>query len=148
MADVLDPMVAFAFALEFEGVTLAMFKSVSGMETTVEVTEVRQVGSDGKTNVTKVPGQVKYADVTFTRGFSKDDELDAWYKAVLEKGTAGNLKTASVILFDHAGAEKIRWNMEKCWPSVLKTNAFEASSSEVVIEEMTFVVNRVERVVS
>ena len=140
------PLVAYAFGLEMEGVQVAEFKSISGLETTVEVTELRQAGADGKIVVNKIPGQVKYGDVTFSRGFTKDSSLYDWYKEIVD-GTI-TTKLGSVVIYDLAGTETARWNLEACWPSVLKINGLEAGQSEVMIEEMTFVTNRIERVIS
>src|SRR4051794_32428093 len=109
-----DPLVAFGFALEIQGVTIGMFKSVSGMETTVEVTEIRQTDTQGRTQLMKIPGQVKYGDVTFTRGFTKDNALHDWYKLILDGKYKDNMKTASVILYDQDHKESARWNLERC----------------------------------
>ena len=141
-----DPLVAFSFALEIDNVNVGMFKSVSGLESSIEVTEVRQSDNKGRVHLIKVPGQVKYGDITFSRGMTKDNALYDWYDEITKGNYSKNIKTGSVILYAQDGTESARWNLEGCWPSGLKSNGLEAGQSEVLIEEMTFTVNRIERV--
>lgn len=141
-----DPLVGFSFGLELDGVVVAFFKSVSGLESTIDVTELRQTTPDGKTVVLKIPGQVKYGDVTFGRGLTKDTTLYDWYQLIVDGKIADNRKLGSVIVYDQALAETARWNMERCWPSALKTGSLDAGGGDVVIEEMTIVMENLVRV--
>ena len=46
-----DPLSAFSFTLEIDSVNVGMFKSVSGIESSVEITEVRQSDAKGKVHL-------------------------------------------------------------------------------------------------
>ena len=146
MSNTADPLVGFSFALELDGVAVAMFKTVSGLESSIDVTELRQTTKEGKTVVLKIPGQVKFGDITFGRGLTKDTVLYDWYQQVVDGKIEESRKLGSVVVYDQMLEETARWNLERCWPSALKTGSLDAGGGDVVIEEMTIVTENLMRV--
>ena len=60
-----DPFKNFNFLVEIDGIPPAAFKSVSGLSAEVELIEYRS-GADTLTSTRKLPGRVRYANVTLT----------------------------------------------------------------------------------
>ena len=71
----------YNFKVEIEGVTQGAFTEVSGLESTTEVIEF-QDGDD--LVLRKRPGRTKYANIVLKRGYTNNDELWNWRKAVID----------------------------------------------------------------
>jgi len=136
-----DPYKNFRFLVEIEGVTQAGFAECSGLGSRVEVIEYREGGDP--TTARKLPGLVKYPDITLKRGVTDSRELYDWHRAVLQ----GQIqrKGCSVILLDDSGQERVRWNLFHAWPSKWDGPAFNAKGSDVAIETLTITCEGVER---
>lgn len=63
-----DPIVGFYFALDIQGVVKGYFTEVSGIGSETEVAEQKVVNEKGIQVVLKVPGRLKWGDVTLKRG--------------------------------------------------------------------------------
>ncbi|HEY3290419.1 MAG TPA: phage tail protein, partial [Anaerolineae bacterium] len=95
-----DPLVGFQFALEMGGKITGYFTEVSGIGSEHEVIEHKVVDAKGHDLIRKVPGRMKWNDVTLKRGMT--DNLDIWDWR--DKVIQGKLKEArtncSIIMFD------------------------------------------------
>jgi phage tail-like protein len=131
------------FTLEVDGVELARFQAVSGLNWETEVVEFKDTMADGKVAIRKRPGQTKFPDVTFKRGLSADTALLDWYKTVLDGKV--ERKSGSIVVYDLAGTEKDRWNFERAWPSKWSASDLDAGSDAIMIEEVTIAVEHIER---
>ena len=78
-----DPFKNFNFLVEIDGIAPAAFKSVSGLSAEVEVIEYRS-GADTLTSSRKLPGRVRYSNVTLTRGITSSRDLWDWWRTVVE----------------------------------------------------------------
>ncbi len=134
--DRMDPYHGFNFLVEIDGLTHAGFQECSGLDSSTDSVDYRE-GSDPN-HTRKLPGLNKFAPITLKRGLTDSDELWRWRQTVVE-GKAER-RNGSVILLDERGAEKLRWNFRKAWPSKWNGPAFNASTSAVAIEslELTF----------
>ncbi|HVX16570.1 MAG TPA: phage tail protein [Acidimicrobiales bacterium] len=132
-----DPFLHLNFALEVQGISVAMFKSVSGLESTIEVSEVRQQTADGKQILMKIPGKATPSDITFSRGMDATMDLWNWHKEVLDGHITNARKSGSVVLYDEQLQEKSRWNFENAWPSKISMSALDAGGNEMIVEELT-----------
>ena len=123
------------FALEIEGVTRAYFTGVDGLGYSAEVVEHKATDLKGKPVIKKIPGQVKYEDITLKRGLSSDKDLTEWMKSVLD----GKVKrvNGSIVVYNQALEEVDRFNFENGWPSKWSGGNLDAGSDSVMIEEMT-----------
>ena len=137
-----DPYKNFRFLVEIEGITQAGFSECSGFGSEVEVIEYREGGEP--TSVRKLPGRVKYPNITLKWGVTDSRELYDWHRAVLQ----GQIqrKGCSIILLDDSGQAKVRWNLINAWPSKWDGPAFNAKGSEVAIETLTITCEGVELV--
>ena len=60
-----DPLVGFNFELDVAGKAKGYFTEVSGISSENEVTEHKIVGKGDKEAVRKIPGRLKWGDITF-----------------------------------------------------------------------------------
>jgi phage tail-like protein len=134
-----DPLVAFNFALEVQGTVTGYFTEVSGLGSETETTEHLVVGSSGQQVVKKVPGRLKWDDMTFKRGITSNMDIWTWRKQVEEGDVLGARKNGSVIMYDQTGTEVARWNFENAWPSKVSGPQPKSDDSAIGVEELVVV---------
>jgi phage tail-like protein len=127
-----DPYRAYNFLVEIDGITRAGFRECSGLDAGRDPIEYRE-GSDALT-ARKLPGLVKYTNISLKRGITDDADLWAWSKKAID-GTIER-KNGSIILLDDTGAEKVRWNFREGWPTKWTGPSFNATGTEVAIESL------------
>ena len=141
----MDPLIGFNFALEIEGKMAGYFTECSGIGSENEVVDHKVVDSKGHEIVRKIPGRLKWGDVTLKRGITTDMEIWDWRNSVVE----GKMDTArtncSIIMMDRDYQPKARWNFLNAWPSKVSGPTVKADSNEIGIEEVTLVHEGLER---
>jgi phage tail-like protein len=134
-----DPFRAYNFMVELDGIRRAGFREVSGLDMSQDAIEYRE-GTD-PFHVRKLPGVVKYSNITLKSGMTDDWELWEW------KQDAANGKDArrngSIVMMDGEGSEVLRWNFEGAWPTQWSGPSLNASGNEVAIETLVLAVERV-----
>jgi phage tail-like protein len=125
-----DPYTRFNFRVEIEGISLAAFTEVGGLESETAVIEYRVGGEP--TTVRKLPGLTKYANIVLRRGITQDAELWNWQKNIIE-GKADR-RNGSIVLLDDAGNVVVRWNFVRGWICKWEGPDLNASANEVAIE--------------
>jgi phage tail-like protein len=134
-----DPLIVFNFALELQGSITGYFTECSGIGSEHEIVEHKVVNDSGMEIVQKIPGRLKWQDVTLKRGITGNMEIWDW-RAQVEKGEIGGArKTCSVIMFDRNYKEIARWNFENAWPSKVTGPSPKSDSNEFALEEVTLV---------
>lgn len=135
-----DPPASFHFGLEVDGAPLGFFRSVAGLGSENEVTEF--IASDG--SVRKLPGRLRYFNVTLERGLTADLTLVGWRDQVESGDFAAARKNASVILYDSSLTVIARWQLHDAWPS--KLEALADPEGGLFVEKITLAVERMLRV--
>ena len=128
-----DPYGAYNFIVEIDGITRAGFQECSGLDSSQDPIEYRE-GNEKSLTVRKLPGLVKYANISLKWGITDDKELWDWQ----EKAAEGKVerKNFSIVLLDDAREEKVRWNLREAWPTKWTGPSFNATSTEVAIETL------------
>jgi phage tail-like protein len=69
-----DPYGQFNFQVEIDGVGTFEFTEVSGLTTDTNIIEYREGNEvvEGQSTTPKLPGLIKYNNIVFKRGFTKD----------------------------------------------------------------------------
>lgn len=136
-----DPYKNFRFLVEIEGITQAGFSECSGFGSEVEVIEYRE-GGDKVTAARKLPGRVRYPNITLKWGVTDSRELYDWHRAVLE----GQIqrKHGTIILLDDEGNPRVRWNFFEAWPSKWEGPDLCAKGNDVAIETLVITCERIE----
>jgi phage tail-like protein len=124
-----------SFALELDGVTIAMFTGCSGLSITTEVVELKTTTPDGKLVIQKRPGRTSYDDIVLKRAISADKALTDWHKTVQDGSP--QRKNGSIVIYSETFTEIGRWNFENGWPSKWSGGDMSADSDDLMIEELT-----------
>lgn len=127
-----DPFASFNFKLEIEGITVAGFSEVTGLNSESNVIDYRE-GDEGITP-RKLPGLNKFGNLTLKRGISVDKQLYDWRKTVVEGDMAR--KNVSVVLRNEKRDEVVRWNLINAWPSKYMAPDLKANANEIAIESV------------
>jgi phage tail-like protein len=136
-----DPYKGFRFRVEIHGIQQAGFTECSSVGSHIEVVEYREGGDTA--SVHKLPGKVSYPDLTLKWGMTDSREL---YELHM-KAVRGEMErvSGSVVQLDDLGAEKLRWNFFRAWPSKWDGPAFSAKGNDVSIETLTLTCERIEQ---
>lgn len=141
-----DPLVGFNFSIDIEGVITGFFTECSGLGSETEVTEHKIVGPSGQEIVRKIPGRLKWGDITLKRGITANMDFWDWRKMVEDGDVASARKNGSIVMYDQEGTEVARWNFEAGWPSKISGPQTKSDSNEIGVEELTIVHEYIERV--
>lgn len=141
-----DPLIGFHFAVEVSGVISGYFTEVSGLGSEHEVVEHKIVSPEGREVIRKIPGRLKWGDITLKRGITANMDIWDWRKQVEDGDVANARRNGSIIMFDMELQEVARWNFEAGWPSKITGPAPKSDSNEVGIEELTIVHEYIERI--
>jgi phage tail-like protein len=126
------------FAVEVDGLDLAFFTACSGMSLEFEVMEYKNIMKKGGVKTTtKVPGRAKYSEVVLKRGFTPSKDLHDWFKTVTDAKDKVPYKTGAIVVYDRESAEVARFSLLNMWPSKMSVSDLNASTDEVMIEELT-----------
>jgi phage tail-like protein len=137
-----DPYKAFNFRVEIDGVSLAAFSEVGGLESETAVIEYR-VGGEPRT-VRKLPGLTRYANIVLRRGITQDAELWSWRQNVIV-GTADR-RNGAIVLLDDEGNEVVRWNFIQGWICKWEGPTLNARDNEVAFETIAIAIEGLDRV--
>ena len=131
-----DPLVSAQFAVEFQGVIVGAFQECTGMGSENEVVEYKASGPKGEYVVYKVPGRLKWNNITLKRGLTDATDLWDWRKLVEQGKVEEARKNGSIVMFDQTGKEVARWNFTNAWPCKLTGPAPNAGDNNAAIEEL------------
>ena len=141
-----DPLLGFNFGLEFQGAIAGYFTEIGGVGSEHEIIEHKVVDSSGHDLVQKIPGRLKWGDITLKRGITSSMDLWTWRQDVVDGKMDGARKNGSIVMFDRAFEEVARWDFEMGWPSKVTGPTFKADSNEFGIEECVIVHEGITRV--
>jgi phage tail-like protein len=138
----IDPYRNFNFRIEIDGITQAGFSEVTGFSASTDPIEYREGGFEN--TVHKLPGLTKYSNLTFKWGLTDSTELYDWYQDVVD----GKIerKDGSIVLIDFEGKDQCRWDFNNAWPTKYDPVDFNAKGTDVAIETLELVTERLKRV--
>ncbi len=126
-----EPLTKFNFRVEIDGIAIAAFAEVSGLESETAVVEYR-TGDSSATR--KLPGLTKYANIVLKRGMTLDLALWQWRKSVVDGRV--ERRNGSIVVSDEAGKDMLRINFFQGWPCKWEGPALNAKANEVAIETL------------
>jgi phage tail-like protein len=77
-----DPLLGFNFALDVGGAIKGYFTEVGGIGSESEVVEQKVVSEKGVEVVLRIPGRLKWGDITLKRGITSNMDLWDWRQKV------------------------------------------------------------------
>ncbi len=145
MARDTDPLVGFHFQLDLGGVVAGYFTEISGLGSENEVVE-HKVVEGGKQKVQKIPGRLKWGDITLKRGITAMMDIWVWRKQV-EDGLVDAARTnGSIIMLDQELTPVAQWDFEGAWPSKVSGPQVQSDSNNYGVEELTIVHEYIARI--
>lgn len=132
------PATAARFSITVDGVEIASFSELAGINSRVEPVEV-----------------------VLKRGKTRSPEMLAWHEAVREGNMAAARKSASLVMYDYDGKPVARYHLENAWPSKVEVGGLSGQGNvsdfqflkarasgggEVAMETVTIVSERIQRV--
>jgi len=138
-----DPVPVFAYSLDVQGKITGLFQEVTGLGSENDVIEHKSPSSGV---VFKVPGRLKWTDITLKRGITPS--MDVWkWRAEVEKGDMkAARKNGSIFMLDRDGQPLGQWDFTNGWPSKVTGPSLKSDSNEYGVEEITIVHEAIERV--
>jgi len=132
MANRTDPYRVYKYKVEIDGITRGGFREASGLDSSQDPIEYRE-GTDGL-HAKKLPGLNKSSNISLKWGITDDAQLWEWRKKSIDGKV--ERKNGSIVLYNDAGEEKIRWNFMEGWPTKWTGPSFNATGNEVAIETL------------
>ena len=133
MPDRSDPMESYNFIVEIDGVTVAGFRELSGIESRIAVIEYRE-GGEKSFPVRKLPGKVSYSNIVLKTGISQDKTLFEWHMQWVQGDPLAKRKGMRITLQDRAGQPKLTWKIREAWPAAYVGPTLNAGTNEVAIQ--------------
>ncbi len=131
-----DPYRSYNFQLQIDGVPLGAFSEVSGLTAEGDAVDYRE-GTDRQSNVRKLVGLRKYANITLKRGYTQDKSLWQWYANIVN-GTPDR-RDVTIVLMNEAHQPVLRWHAENAWVNKIEAPSFKAAGNEVAMESVELV---------
>nr|WP_321234217.1 phage tail protein [uncultured Psychroserpens sp.] len=129
------PMPKFRFEVdlgtEMKGVA---FQEVSGMDVENQIIEYRKSNSP-IFSTEKMPGIVKYGNVTMKRGvFVNDSTFWDWHAQI----TMNTIKRRTVLikLLDEQGKVTMQWQLNNAWPTKITSTDLKSDGNEVAVDTL------------
>ena len=133
-----DPLVSFSFYVEIQGVVTGTFRECSGLGSETELIETKE-SDKGKLRYMKVPGALKWENISLKRGVTDSMDIYKWRKQVEEGKVNEARKDGSIVMYDQSNNEVARWNFRSGWPRKVSGPTFNAQSNEIGVEELEIV---------
>jgi phage tail-like protein len=120
------------FYIEIDERKEAAFTELTGLQVEITVTEHEEGGNNGF--VYRLPGRAKVGNITLKRGVSRRNDLLLWNLQI----ASGRIirKNISVLMYDTAGAELMRWNFVNAYPVKWVGPQFAADKAGLAIETL------------
>ena len=132
-----EPRPGSFFTLNLGGKeTVGMFREVSGLDSETDIVEQKSVDQKGMPTIRKVPGAVKWSNITLKRGVDESLDLWKWREMVVQKGPDGARTDGFIELVDYTGTPIARWKFIQAWPIKYSGATLNASGNEVAVEEI------------
>jgi phage tail-like protein len=129
------PMPKFRFEVDL-GTELqkVAFQEVSGMDVENQIIEYRKSNSK-EFSTEKMPGIVKYGNITMKRGlFVNDYTFWEWHAEI----TMNKIKRRDVLikLLDEAGEVTMQWTLSNAWPTKITSTDLKSDGNEVAVDTL------------
>ena len=115
---------------------------VTGLGMKVETIEYREGGMPS--TVYKLPGRTSINPLKLSEGVTKSDALWKWLQTAVQ-GKVERRNVSVVVLAPDGQTEVTRWNLTGAWISQCDILAFDALSSDVLVECLTLEAETLER---
>ena len=127
-------MPKFYFSVDIGEFTDLPFQEVSGLDIETEVIEYRH-GNSPSHSAIKMPGMMKYSDITLKKGvFADDNDFYDWISTI-SLNTYERL-TVVIRLLDETATPRMTWTLTNAFPKQITPTDMNSTASEAAIETM------------
>ena len=140
------PLVGFHFSLELQGEVSGYFTECSGIGSEHEVVDHKVVTLDGHQKVMKVPGRLKWGDITLKKGITSSMDIWSWRKLVEDGDVEAARRNGSIIMYDQTLSPVAEWTFERAWPTKVSGPTPKSDGNEISLEELTITHEYIKRV--
>jgi len=144
--EIKNPLVSAWFGVEFQGQVTGAFRECTGLGSENEIVEYKASGPKGEFVIKKVPGRMKWNNITLKRGITDTMDMWQWRKLVEQGKIEEAYKNGSIVMFNQKGEEMARWDFVNAWPSKITGPTANANTNEIGIEELEITHEGYERV--
>lgn len=134
-----DPLLGFNFMLELEGSIAGYFTECSGIGSEHEIVEHKVVDKSGHEIVRKIPGRLKWQDISLKRGITSDMQIWEWRDSLVKGDVTGSRKNISITMMDRTYSPVAIWHFQNAWPSKVSGPSFKSDDNSFGVEEVTLV---------
>jgi phage tail-like protein len=142
-----NPYSNFNFVVEFEGVEVAAFSEVSGLDSENTPIEYRE-GNEATNAPRKLPGVEKYSNVTLKRGITGSLTLWQWRKDVRDSSSINPPYKDVTIKLLNEKHERDRpamvFTLRRAWPTKITGPSLNAKGNDFAVEQLDLVHERLE----
>lgn len=132
-----DPLIGFSFSLEVSGKVQGYFTEIGGLGSETEIVEHKITDPMGRDLIQKIPGRLKFTDVTLKRGVTALMDLWTWRKMVEDGDIVGARSNGSIIMYDQSLAAIAQWDFTNGWPTKVTGPSLSSDSNAFGVEEVT-----------
>jgi phage tail-like protein len=120
------------FYVMFDGQAQGVFTEVSGLQVEMDVMDYQEGGNNGF--VHRLPGFTKVSNLTLKRGMTNSNDFYKWCAGI----ASGKFirRHVSVVMYDAAGNELMRWNFLNAYPVKWIGPQFRAADATAAIETL------------
>ena len=130
------PMPKFHFEVKW-GNDVMSFQEVTNLD--AQSDEIKYRAGDSKIfSVVKMPGLIKYSNVTMKKGiFKGDNKFWAWFSQI-KQNTIKRIDI-TISLLDETNAPTMVWTLKNAWPTKISGYELKADGNDVAIESIEIV---------
>jgi phage tail-like protein len=134
-----DPLLGFNYLLELEGAVAGYFTECSGIGSEHEIVEHKVVDKQGHEIIRKIPGRLKWQDISLKRGITADLKIWEWRDLMVQGKTGDGRKNITITMLDRSYQPVAIWHFANAWPSKVTGPSLKSDSNEFGVEEITIV---------
>jgi phage tail-like protein len=138
-----DPYAGFNFRMEIDGVEVAGFKEISGLEMNTQVIEYAE-GDEDNAWIHKIPGRTNFSNIVCKRGIVEGTDLWEWCDTINDYPREIERKSVTINLLDNEGEPQKTYTLFECWPCKYNVDSLDAMSDNLAIETIEFVYENME----
>ena len=129
------PLPKFYFSVDIPGVGDDLrFQEVTGLDAEAQVIDYR-AGASKAFSTIKMPGVVKYGNVTLKKGvFVKDSKFWDWFSE--RKLNQIKRRTVTIKLMDESGKPTMTWTLANALPTKITSTDLKSDGNEIAVESM------------
>lgn len=128
-----QPLPSFHFSVEWGGKRIS-FSEVSGLNIEVQTISYRE-GADKEYTIRKMPGLVKYSNITLKRGIMQgDNDFFEWLNTITMNKVERRDLVISLLNEEHEPV--VVWKAKDAFPVKIEGPELKAEANEVAIESM------------